>query len=226
MNQRMKSVVTLLAAACAMGLAANASAQSAGQFSAKIGAGKITPEGDSGDLSAPAFPGSKVAVGDATAPVLIVAYGLTDNISAELGLNLPYKLKLSGAGTQAGTGQLGTAEALLPSAFIQYRFFQPEAMLRPFVGLGVTYAYFQKETGSGKLTALLNTGGPATTFSIGAKAAATLQAGVAVNINPRWFVDLTVTKSKLEVQTRYATGQTQSVRLDPLAVILAIGYKF
>ena len=226
MNQRLKSVVTLLAAACAMAMTANASAQSAGQFTAKIGVGKITPKVDSGDVSAPALPGSKVAVGSDTEPVFIFAYGLTDNISAELDLGLPYKHKLYGAGSLAGTGQLGTVEALPPSAFIQYRFFQPEAMVRPFVGLGVTYAYFQKEKGSGQLTALLNTGGPSSTFTIGSKAVATLQAGVAVNINPRWFVDLTVTKSKLEVQTRYSTGQTQSVHLDPLAVILAVGYKF
>ncbi|MDB5920777.1 MAG: hypothetical protein JWR40_5011 [Massilia sp.] len=222
----LKSVVTLLAAACAMALAANASAQSAGQFTAKVGAGKITPKVDSGDVSAPALPGSKVAVGSDTEPVFIFAYGLTDNISAELDLGLPYKHKLYGAGAIAGTGQLGTVEALPPSAFIQYRFFQPEAMVRPFVGIGATYAYFQKETGSGQLTALLNTGGPASTFTIGAKAVMTLQAGVAVNINPRWFVDLTVTKSKLEVETKYSTGQTQNVHLDPLAVILAVGYKF
>lgn len=226
MNQRLKNVVTLLTAACAIAVAANASAQSAGQFSAKIGAGKITQERDSGDLSAPALPGSKVTVGSATAPVLIVAYGLTDSILAELDLGLPYKHKLAGAGALAGTGQLGTVEVLRPSATIQYRFFPPQATVRPFVGLGVTYAYFQKETGSGKLTALLNTGGPATTFTMGAKAAATLQAGVAVNVDPRWFVDLTVTKSKLETQVRYSTGQTHSVRLDPLAVIVAVGYKF
>jgi outer membrane protein len=226
MNQRLKSVLTLLAAAGAMALSANASAQSAGQFTAKVGAGKITPKVDSGDVSAPALPGSKVAVGSDTEPVFIVAYGLTDNISAELDLGMPYKHKLYGAGALAGVGQLGTVESLPPSAFIQYRFFKPEAVVRPYVGLGLTYAYFQKETGSGQLTALLNTGGPASTFSIGAKTVVTLQAGVAVNINPRWFVDLTVTKSKLEAQTSYSTGQTQSVHLDPLGLILAVGYKF
>lgn len=226
MNQRFKIAVTLLAAACAMGAASSASAQSAGQFTAKIGAGKITPKVDSGDVSAPALPGSKVAIGSDTEPVFIFAYGITDNISAELDLGLPYKHKLYGAGSLQGTGQLGSVEAMPPSAFIQYRFFKPEATLRPFVGLGVTYAYFQKETGSGQLTALLNTGGPASTFTIDAKAAGTLQAGVAFNINPRWFADLTVTKTYLKIQNKYSTGQTQDVKIDPLAVIVAVGYKF
>ncbi len=226
MNASLKNAVTLLAAACALAVAGGASAQSAGQFTAKIGAGKITPKVDSGDVSAPALPGSKVDVGADTKPVFIFAYGLTDNISTELALGVPYKHKLYGAGAIAGTGELGSVEALPPSLFIQYRMFRPEAMVRPFVGVGVTYAYFQKETGSGQLTALLNTGGPATTFEIKSKAAPSLQAGVAFNINPKWFVDLTVVKTFLEVDTRFSTGQTQQIKLDPLAVVVAVGYKF
>jgi outer membrane protein len=226
MNQCLKSAIALMATACAMAVAPSASAQSAGQFTAKLGIGKITPKVDSGDVSAPALPGSKVAIGSDTEPVFIFAYGLTDNISAELALGLPYKHKLYGAGAIEGTGQLGTVDVLPPSAFIQYRFFQPEAMIRPFVGLGATYAYFRKETGSGQLTSILNTGGPGTTFNIDSKLAGTLQAGVAFNINPRWFTDLTVTKTYLKIQNHYSTGQTQDVKIDPLAVVVAIGYKF
>ncbi|MFC0131144.1 OmpW/AlkL family protein [Massilia eurypsychrophila] len=226
MNASLKNAVTLLAAACALAVAGGASAQSAGQFTAKIGAGKITPKVDSGDVSAPALPGSKVDVGADTQPLFIFAYGLTDNISAELALGVPYKHKLYGAGAIAGTGQIGTVEALPPSAFIQYRMFRPEAMLRPFVGVGVTYAYFQKETGSGQLTALLNTGGPATTFEIKSKVAPSLQAGLAFNINPKWFVDVCVVKTFLEIDTKFSTGQTQQIKLDPLAVVVAVGYKF
>jgi outer membrane protein len=226
MKASLKNAVTLLAAAGALAVAGGASAQSAGQFTAKIGAGKITPHVESGPVSAPALPNSLVDVGSDTRPVFIFAYGLTDNISAELALGVPYKHKLYGDGAIAGTGQLGTVEALPPSAFIQYRMFRPEAMLRPFVGVGVTYAYFQKETGSGQLTALLNTGGPATTFSIKPKAAPSVQAGLAINLNPKWFVDLTVVKTYLEIDTTFSTGQTQKIKLDPLAIVLAVGYKF
>lgn len=226
MNVRLKSAVTLLAAACAMAVASGASAQSAGQWTAKVGVGKITPKVESGDVSAPALPGSKVSVSSDTEPVFIFAYGITDNVSAELDLGVPYKHKLYGAGALQGTGQLGTVEALPPAAFLQYRFFEPAAMVRPFVGLGLSYAYFQKAKGSGGLTALLNTGGPASTFKIDGKFAVAAQAGVAFNFNERWFADLTVVKSKLKVETKYSTGQTQQVRLDPLGVIVAVGYKF
>lgn len=226
MNPCFRSAITLAAASCAMAVAPGAAAQSAGQFTVKVGLGMISPKVDSGDLSPPALPGTKVAVGDDTKPVLIAAYGLSDNISAELALGAPYTHRLYGAGAIEGTGQLGSVESLPPSLFIQYRFFKPEATLRPFVGLGATYAYFRKETGSGQLSAVLNTGGPASTFHIGTTLAATLQAGVVYNINARWFADLTITKTYLEIATRYSTGQRQDVTLNPLGVIVAVGYKF
>jgi len=226
MNQGFKHSAALLAASVALALAGNASAQSAGQFTAKVGIGRITPKVDSGDVSAPALPGSKVAVEEDTKPVLIFAYGVTDNFSTELALGVPYKHNLNGAGAIEGTGKLGTVQSLPPSLFAQYRFFTPDTMVRPFVGLGATYAYFRKETGSGQLTSILNTGGPGTTFHIKNKVAPTLQAGVAVNINPKWFVDLTVTKTYLKTTTYYSTGQTQDVKLDPVGLVLAVGYKF
>lgn len=226
MKQGFKHAAALLVASSALAFAGQASAQSAGQFTAKIGAGKITPKVESGDVTAPALPGSKVAIASDTQPVLIFAYGVTDNISTEVALGVPYKHKLSGAGAIEGTGQLGTVQSLPPSLFAQYRFFTPDTMVRPFVGLGATYAYFRKETGSGQLSAILNTGGPATSFHIKNKVAPTLQAGVAVNINPKWFVDFTVTKSYLKTDTYYSTGQTQHVVLNPVGMILAVGYKF
>ena len=227
MKLRLNSVVNMLALAAAMVAASSASAQSAGQWTAKIGAAEITPKVDSGDVSAPALPGTKADVGSNTQPIFVIGYGLTDNISAELDLGLPYKHKLYGAGAIAGTGELGTVEALPPTALIQYRFFEPKAMLRPYVGVGITYAYFQKATGSGQLTAVSNTGSSTpTTFKLDNKVAATLQLGLVVNINERWYVDGAVTKTFLKTKVNFSTGQTQDMTLNPQSVSLGVGYKF
>jgi outer membrane protein len=226
MKLRLNSAVKMLALAATMVAASGASAQSAGQWTAKVGINKITPKVDSGDVSAPALPGSKADIDSDTKPIVVFGYGITDNISAELDLGLPYKHEISGAGAIAGTGKLGTVEALPPTAFIQYRFFAPTAMVRPYVGAGITYAYFQKATGSGQMTALTNTGGPGTTFKIDNKVAGTLQGGVTVGINERWFADLAVAKSWLKTKVHFSTGQTQDMTLDPLAVSVGIGYKF
>lgn len=222
----MNKTVKLLALAAAMGISSMASAQTAGTWLGTLGINKITPKVDSGDVSAPALPGTKADVGSDTKPRLAIAYMLTDNFSGELDLGLPYKHELTGAGAIEGTGKIGTSEVLPPTAFIQYRFLPAESVFRPYVGLGITYAYFQKERGSGQLTALLNTGGPGSTFKIDNKWAASYQLGGTVKINEKWFVDATVIKTMLKTDVHFSTGQNQSVKLDPLAVSVSIGYRF
>ncbi|MEO7494392.1 MAG: OmpW family outer membrane protein [Massilia sp.] len=226
MTQSVHRLITALAAAAAFGAAGGAAAQQAGQWTAKVGVNQITPHVESGDVSAPALPGTKADVGSDIEPVFVFAYGITDHISAELDIGLPYSHSIYGAGAIAGTGRLATVEALPPTAFIQYRFFEPTATWRPYLGVGVTYARFQRARGSGALTALTNTGGPATSFKIDNKVAGTLQAGIVYNMNARWFADLNVTKTFLKTRVNYSTGQTQDMTLDPQSVSVGIGYKF
>jgi outer membrane protein len=226
MNLRLNSGVKLLVGALAMACAAGASAQSAGQWTVKFGFNELTPKVESGNVSAPALPNTKADVKGDIQPVLVVAYGLTDNISLETALGTPYKNSIVGAGSVEGVGELGTVEALPPTVFAQYRFFSPNAMFRPFVGIGATYVHFMRERGSGKLTALLNPGGAPVSFDIDNKFTYTAQLGLAMNFSERWFADVTVNKSKLRTTVNFSTGQTQFMKLDPVAVVLAVGYKF
>lgn len=226
MKEPLNCTLKMLAAAAVMAVAANASAQSAGQFTFKTGLNQITPKIQSGDLSAPALPHTQAAVGPDTEPVFVTAYGVTDNISLELDLGLPYKHPLYGAGAIAGTGQLGTAQVLPPTLFVQYRFFAPEAPIRPYLGVGATYAYFRNATGSGQLTAVLNTGGAPTSFEIKNKAAVTLQAGVSFALNKSWFLDFAAAKTYLKTGVTFSTGQTQRIGFNPVALSVGVGYKF
>jgi len=226
MNIRLHQIAAALFAGAAALAAGAASAQSAGAWTAKVGINKITPAVDSGDVSAPALPHTKADVGSDTQPIFNVAYMVTDNVSAELALGLPYKHDILGAGSIAGTGRLGTAEVLPPTLFVQYRFFAPQAQLRPYLGLGLTYAYFQKETGSGQLTAVIDTGGQPASFSIENKFAASFQLGATWAINQRWFADVALVKTLLKTKVTYSPGQTQDIRLDPLAFNVGVGYRF
>ena len=226
MKIRIDSAVKVLALAAAMGAASGASAQAAGEWVVKAGINKITPKVKSGNVSAPALPESKADIGADTQPIFTIGRMLTDNISAELDLGLPYKHKIYGAGSLEGTGQLATSEVLPPTAFLQYRLFEPTARIRPYAGVGLTYAYFRKETGSGQLTALLNPGGPASTFSMKNKWAASVQLGATMAINAKWFADVNVVKTKLKTTASYSTGQTQEARLDPTAVAVMVGTHF
>ncbi|WP_338767384.1 OmpW family outer membrane protein [Massilia sp. METH4] len=225
-----KTMVKLLAMAVALGAglgtATGAAAQARGDWTVKVGVNKITPKVESGNVSAPALPNTKADVGTDTKPILNLAYFITDNIAAELDLGAPYRHKLFGADAIAGTGQLGTVDVLPPTLFAQYRFFGPDAVFRPYVGLGVTYAYFRRERGSAQLTAVLNTGGPASTFSLESKWAASAQLGASFRLNERWSVDGGVIKTRLRTTATYSTGQTQAMKLDPVAINLGLTFKF
>jgi outer membrane protein len=226
MKSRFHTGLAALAAVAALGAASGASAQAAGQWAVKAGIGKITPKVDSGDVSAPALPGSKAAISADSQPIFAVAYGVTDNVTVELDLGLPYKHEISGAGAIEGVGLLGTVKALPPTLFAYHRWCEPEARLRPYAGVGATYAYFADESGSGKMTALSDIGGPPTTFSLKNKLAATLQIGLIVNLNKKWFIDGNISKTWLKTKVAFSSGQTQDMTLNPQAVTLGLGYKF
>jgi len=220
------NVVKLLVAAGALAAAGSAAAQAKGKWAVSIGAIEIAPKVESGAISAPALPNSLGDVGKDTEPVAIINYGITDNITTEFTIAKPYKHSIYGAGAIGGTGELGTTHALPPTLFAQYRFFAPNAAFRPYVGLGLTYAYFYKETGSFRMTALTNPGGPGTTFSIDNKWTYSGQIGAVWNFNEKWFINAALVKTRLRTDVHFSTKQDQHMKLDPKSTVLTIGYKF
>ena len=224
MNVRFGGMAGMLAAALLVAPAAFA--QGAGQWAVKLGAARITPQVESGDVSAPALPGTRSDVGPDTRPTFALSYSWTENVVFELHLGLPFRHKIYGTGAVEGVGQLASVKALPPTALVQYRLFEPEARLRPYVGLGATYVYFDDETGSGRLTAMTNIGGPPTTFSIEHKLGAIAAIGLIYNINQRWFADVFASKTWLKTNVAYSSGQTQQITLNPQAVGVSVGYRF
>jgi len=219
----MKSILKVVTVAAMTIGAASASAQG---WSVKIGMNQITPKVTSGNMTAPSIPNTKSDVSANTQPILAIGYQYNDNITVELDLGTPYKHDISGAGAIKGVGKIGTVEALPPTIFGKYLFLERRSMFRPFAGLGLTYAAFQKETGSGQLTGLTNPGGPGTTFKVDPAFGVALQVGGIYNINETWFADVSVTKSYLKTTTKFSTGQTIDMKLDPVAVAVSVGYKF
>ena len=226
MNNNLKCVAL---AGCIAGLfaAGAASAQSAGSWLVRAGAVRIAPKVDSGDLSAPAFPGTKADVDSNTQFGGGITYMWSDNLAIDLPLSTPFKHDIRGDGAIAGVGKIGETKALPITLMGQYRFLEANAPVRPYVGAGLTYAKFYKEKGTATLTGL--TGGSAanpTTLKIDSKLAPTIQVGASFNINERWFVDATVLKTFLKTTTTLSTGQTLDIKLDPLTTAVFVGYRF
>lgn len=223
----MKKMIPLAAMAAVLSIVApQAQAQTAGSWMVRAGMINIAPKVNSGNLSAPSLSNSKTDVGSASQVGGGLTYMYTDNFSVDLPMALPFKHKLSGAGALSNVGEIGEVSALPLTVFAQYRFLEPSAKVRPYIGLGLTYAYFFNETGSGALTALTNPGGTPTKLKVDSQWALTPQIGLTIPVNDRWFVDLFYSKTMLKTKTTLSTGQTVDVTLDPDAYGLSIGYRF
>jgi outer membrane protein len=221
-----KTLAATLVAGTALVAAGSAQAQAAGQWMFKAGWNKIMPKVESGDLSAPSIPGTKVDVKSDSALLLTAAYMFTDNISAEFLAGLPYQHEIDGAGAIQGVGKIGSVKQVSPTLMGQWRFLEPQAMFRPYVGLGVTYAVFYGTEGSSTLTALTNPGGPPTTISGDHAFGGTGEVGGTFKINEQWFIDAAIMKTYITTHTSLSTGQTIEVKQNPVAVNVSVGYRF
>ena len=223
MNTRL---LPLAVASLLLASAAAVQAQSAGARLVKIGVNQISPRVDSGDLSAPSVPGTKIDVDAATSIIFTAAYMLNDHWSLEFYAGLPYEHDVVGDGAIKGVGKLGTVKQVSPTLFAQYRFDEVGGVLRPYLGLGLTYAYFFGEKGSGTLTALTNAGGAPTRLSAAAGFGPSAQCGATLKLDPHWYLDMGLVKTFVKSKTTLSTGQTIDVKLDPVSPNLSLGYRF
>jgi len=223
MKQACKQLALVVATLAASGAAM---AQSAGTWMIKGGVNNISPHVSSGDLSAPSLPGTKVDVKSATSAIATLAYMLTDDVSFEFYAGLPYKHDIVGAGSIAGVGKIGSVKQVSPTLFGQYRFMPASSAFRPYVGLGITYAYFYGEEGSGTLTTMTNPGGPPTTLKASSAWGLSPELGVAFKLSDRWFLDASVIKTFVKNHTDLSSGQRIETKLDPVSANLSVGYRF
>lgn len=202
-----------------------ASAQS-GAFSLRLGAMQIRPDVTSGDLSGP-VPGVKADVEPASQASGGITWHVNERWSLDLPLAAPFRHDIVGDGAIASVGKIAEVRALPATLLLQFGFAQPGAALRPYAGIGPTYAVFSKARGNATLDAL--TGGTAaspTTLKVDEAWGFTVQGGVAVALAPRWSLDLSVMKTALKTRATLSTGQTQDLRLDPWVAAAGIAYRF
>jgi outer membrane protein len=214
-------------AACALLTCVGAQAQVADHLMVRIGAVKVKPIVQSGDLSAPAFTGSQVDVTSSTVPSGGITYMLDDHWAVDMPVATPLKHDIVGSGSVAGVGKLGETRALPITLLGQYRFGESHDTFRPYLGAGITYALFYKERGTNTLNALSG-GTPTspTTLAIDNRFGPSVQLGATMALNERWFLDATVIKTWVKTTARLSRGQTLDLRLDPVAVAVGIGYRY
>jgi outer membrane protein len=222
----MKTRFQFLVLAAALAASGGALAQKAGSFSVQLGVTHLAPSVSSSNVTAPSLPNTQASVNSDTEVTGAVNYMLTDNVGLSVPIGYGFKHDVSGAGAIAGVGTLATTKVMPFTLIAQYRFLAPDARFRPYVGAGVTYAKFFDTNGTAVLSALTNPGGVATTVSFKSKWAPTLQLGLTYNLNEKWYLDASYTKTFVKMQGTLSTGQTLDMRLDPNTYTVAVGYRF
>lgn len=222
-----KLIQTALVVAATLATAGVAQAQTAGAIIVRGGLTQIKPDVKSGNLTAPSFTGTQADIESATALTGGITYMVTDQISLDLPLAAGFKHEIVGAGAIEGVGKIGEVKALPATLLAQYRFGTAKSGVRPYVGLGATYAKFYKAKGTAALTALTG-GSPSnpTTLEVESKFALTAQVGVSHQLAARWSLDAAVLKTALKTRTTLSTGQTLDATLNPWSFTVGVGYQF
>ena len=168
-----------------------------------------------------------------TIPELDISYYFTKNIAAELILALGSKHDVSvSPGTGAVAKNLGEVNLLPPTLTLQWHF-NPDQMIDPYVGAGITYARAMDNgltanagaVGSYPIRIDRNNWGTA------------LQAGVDVNLENRWLINFDVKKIFIDTDVKLnlsgnglglAGGykKIDSLDIDPWVISVGFGKKF
>ncbi|MBR9856607.1 MAG: outer membrane beta-barrel protein [Gammaproteobacteria bacterium] len=203
----MKKVALLVAAAL---MAPSAFAHQAGDILVRGGAATVTPH-SSGDPVGTGHlePNSNTQLG------LTFSYMVTDNWGVELLAATPFSHSVS----TAGFGEVAKIKHLPPTLMGQYYFGNAQSKVRPYVGAGVNYTFFFDEEGRGALAG--------TDVEADDSWGLAAQAGIDMNVTDNLFVNASAWLIDIDTDvTSKALGKTYQTNIDPVVLMVGLGYSF
>lgn len=185
------------------------------------------------DLSGPYVPpGVNIDVKDTQTAYLAYIRRLTSFLDLELAFGVPPKTDTIGRGPQAlgsvpyNNVTISTAKWAAPSLLLDYKFFSENAMLRPYVGVGVNYTSFydRQITAAGAAA----TGGP-TRLSLTSSVGPVGSIGLKYQPSTHWNVIASWNISRVDSDLKADTAgviRTTHIAFRPQALVVAVGYSF
>jgi outer membrane protein len=211
-----KMLVTGFMLTAAVTASSQASANDQGDLLVRGRIINVNPNDSSGTVST--IPGSGVKVDSATTLELDFTYMIRPNIGLELILATT-KHDIKGDGTIGALDKVGETGVLPPTLTAQYHF-APKATIRPYAGIGVNYTLFYSEKASSSLEGALGSTSVSLDNSFGLAA----QAGVDVDINKDWFLNLDLKYINISTTAELNSGgTTRSVDVDINPWVIGIG---
>lgn len=176
----------------------------------------VNPNDSSGAVST--IGGSGVTVDGKSTVELDFTYMVRPNIGLELILATT-KHDIKGDGTISALGKVGETGVLPPTLTAQYHF-APKASIRPYAGLGINYTLFYGAKTSSSLDGALGS----TSISLDNSFGLAAQAGVDIDINKDWFMNLDLKYINISTTAHLdSTGTQRTVDVDINPWVLGIG---
>lgn len=148
-------------------------------------------------------------------PEVDVTYFFNKNVAAELVLTVPQKQTV-----YAGTTALGTFKHLPPTLLAQYHFTNFNGF-KPYVGAGINYT----KISSTRLTLDGTPAGTPVTLD-GHSWGGALQVGVDIPLDKNWSLNFDVKKIYIKTDVYAGGSNAGTLKLDPIAASVGIGYRF
>ncbi|NPD68568.1 OmpW family protein [Lichenicola cladoniae] len=184
----------------------------AGTFMVRLRAIGVLPE----NLSSATSLGGSVHASNQVAPEVDLSYFLTDHLALEL-IAASTRHEVSASATVLGHVDVGSTYVLPPTLTLQYHF-MPHGRFSPYVGAGLTVAWFYDTSPSRPTVAKVGfetTVGP------------TVQIGADYNLTGHWFLNVDAKQMFLNTRARINGGAIRArTSLDPTVVGVGIGYRF
>jgi outer membrane protein len=237
-NKQVRFLPKILAVSVLAACAMPAFAQSAGSNIVGIGWFHLAPRDSSEGLTTQGRyqPDAHSSVSNADTLGLTFTHFLTDNMAVTADLGIPPTFDLTGTGTLARYGYIGSAKQWSPAVVAKYYFGESSSKFRPFLGAGLSYTRYTDVTLSSTFQNVASGGSGTANASLSDSWAPVLNAGASYKFNEKWSLNLSVSYIPLKTDA-VITGHpsaapsmnvisTTSIKLNPVVTLLSLGYKF
>jgi outer membrane protein len=164
-------------------------------------------------------PGARLGISAGVSPELDASYFVTPNLSFQL-IAATSRHTITAKGGGLGGATLGSAWVLPPTLTAQWHFPQ-FGVVRPYVGVGITVAFFYGISPSAQLLG--------TSDKLGLRTAVgpSFDVGFDIPVQGNWSINVDVKQMILPTAARLNHGAiTAMTGLDPTVVGFGVGYKF
>ncbi len=228
-------------ATAALSISVASHAQQAGDTIVSVGLASLNPDAGLSTVnsSSPVFTGllagTRADIDSTTTATLGVLHMFTNRLAAELTLGVPPTLDVSlfvpnGTPPQSHPNA-AKARAWTPALVGKWIFNSPGSAWRPYLGLGVSYAYFDRVRINQSDPLAVTLGGGSADLE--SSWAPVYNAGFIYHINDRWSLNASVSYVDLKTDVTLrgsgaGAGVTTRTTLDikPTDVVVRLGYRF